>query len=192
MSEHDIGRLLYLILLLAVVGGFFLLQGRRRLGQMAQQLLIWALIIVGLSAGWVLWQDVAGNSPRQSVVVTGETIEVPRERDGHYYLTLELNGAPVRFVVDTGATDVVLSQADARSIGIDPESLRYSGTARTANGTVRTAPIRIDQVRLGEFTDRGLMAWVNEGTMDISLLGMTYLQRFARIEIARDRLILTR
>ncbi len=192
MSEHDIGRLFYLILLLAVVGGYFLLQNRRRLGQMAQQALIWALIIVGLSAGWVLWQDIAGNSPRQSVVVTGETIEVPRERDGHYYLTVEMDGTPVRFVVDTGATDVVLSQADARAIGIDPESLRYTGTARTANGTVRTARVRIGEVRLGEFTDRGLMAWVNEGAMDISLLGMTYLQRFARIEIARDRLILTR
>ncbi len=192
MNEYDIGRLFYLILLLAVVGGYFLLNNRRRLGQMAQQFLIWVLIIVGLSAGWVLWQDVAGNTPRQSVIVTGETIEVPRERDGHYYLTVAMDGTPIRFVVDTGATDVVLSQADARAIGLDPDALRYSGIARTANGEVRTARVRIDEVQLGEFTDRDLMAWVNEGPMDISLLGMTYLQRFARIEIARDRLILTR
>ena len=130
--------------------------------------------------------------PRQSVSVGEGAIAVPRSRDGHYYLTLNLNGTDVRFIVDTGATDVVLTQADAARIGIDPDSLRFTGIARTANGTVRTAPVRLDVVRLEGFTDRGIGAFVNEGALDTSLLGMGYLERFDRIEIQRDRLILTR
>lgn len=193
MTGDDYGRVIYLMLLLVAIGGYFLVANRDRLGQALQQGAIWGLIIVGLAAGWNLWQDIAQPStPRQSVITGEARVEVPRARDGHYYLTLEMNGTPIRFVVDTGATDVVLTTQDASSIGIDPDDLAYLGQARTANGTVRTARIRIDDVRLGEFTDRNLPAWVNEGQMETSLLGMAYLQMFDRIEIAQDRLVLTR
>ena len=66
-------------------------------------------------------------------------MEVPRSADGHYYLTMEVNGAPIRFVVDTGATELVLSRADAERAGIDTGGLIYSGRAFTANGMVETA-----------------------------------------------------
>jgi len=62
----------------------------------------------------------------------------------------------------------------------------------TANGTVRTASARVDEITLGDIRDTGLRVSVNEGEMPQSLLGMAYLRRFARIEIADDTLILTR
>ena len=62
----------------------------------------------------------------------------------------------------------------------------------TANGIVRTARVTLNDVRLGNIQDAAVSAYVNEAEMDGSLLGMDYLSRFERIEIARGRLILTR
>ena len=98
----------------------------------------------------------------------------------------------VDFVVDTGATDIVLTRADAARVGIDPATLRYDGRASTANGIVRSARVRLDSFRLGGVLDRDVTAVVNEGEMETSLLGMRYLQRFERLEIADNRLVLER
>ncbi len=192
MSGDDIARFAYLGLLgLAIAGGMFV-QFRGRMGEMARNAAIWVLIFLGVIAAVGLWSDISNTvSPRQAVI-DADTIEVPRGRDGHYYLTLEVNDVPVIFVVDTGATDIVLSQRDARSIGLDPDELAYLGTAQTANGIVRTAPVRLETVVLGDIEDRNLRAVVNEGQIDASLLGMGYLGLFSRIEIADGRLILTR
>lgn len=192
MDGSDIARFAYLALLGAVVAGYFLAQNRRNLGKVAQQAMIWVLIFVGVIAGYGLWSDIQRDlAPRQSVLSTGQ-VEVPRMFDGHFYLTARLNGEPVEFVVDTGATDVVLTKADALRIGIDLDALTYTGSAMTANGMVRTARARIDRISVGEIEDRNLEVWINEGEMDRSLLGMAYLRRFSRIEIADDTLILTR
>ena len=122
----------------------------------------------------------------------GTTIVLPRARDGHYYLTLDINNVPVEFVVDTGASQVVLTQDDAKRIGLNPSSLSYLGTASTANGTVRTAAVRLDTVSLGAITDTSVRAVVNDGQMFGSLLGMTYLSNFDSITIKDGQLILSR
>lgn len=193
MSDHDIGRLIYLGLLGSVLVVYLILANRNSLGTLARGAVLWGLIFIGVVAAYGLWETVRDEVAPQQVLRTGDgRVEVPRSRDGHYYITLDINGAELRFMVDTGATDMVLTMADAAAVGIDPDTLRFTGIARTANGTVRTARVRLDAVRLGDFVDHGVTAWVNEGALDTSLLGMAYLDRFARIEIARDRLILTR
>ena len=193
MDSNDAGRLIYLVLLACVVGGYFLVSRRDRLGQVARHGALWGLIFVGVIAGFGLWSDIRDDViPRQSVVAGPSRIEVPRAFDGHYYLTLSLNGTPVQFVVDTGASGVVLTREDAERAGIDTAALVYSGVAQTANGTVRTARTRVNQVALGPILDRDVSVWVNQGEMPASLLGMTYLQRFERIEISGGRLVLER
>lgn len=117
---------------------------------------------------------------------------MPRSPDGHYHLTLDVNGTPLRFIVDTGATDIVLSREDALRVGIDPTTLRFFGRAVTANGTVQTARVTLESVTLGPHTDHNVPARVNGGSMTGSLLGMGYLERFQRVEISRDRLTLMR
>jgi aspartyl protease family protein len=98
----------------------------------------------------------------------------------------------VEFLVDTGASEVVLSTQDARRAGFDPEKLAYLGRASTANGIVQTASVRVDELALGEIRDRNLRVSVTRGEMDKSLLGMTYLQRWSSIEIRNGALVLTR
>ena len=117
---------------------------------------------------------------------------MPRGPNGHYFLLAEVNGAPVRFVLDTGATSLVLTKADAEAAGLDLDELQYYSRAMTANGEVRTAPVRLDSITLGPVTDTDVSAVVNEGEMTNSLMGMTYLQRWGRIEIAGDTLTLVR
>lgn len=191
MQGEEIGRLIYLVLLGGAIAGYFIVQNRHRLGQMAQQAAVWGLIFVGLIAGVGLWSDIRSTVlPRQAVFADQGTIEVPRAPDGHFYLTLQINGTPVPFVVDTGASQLVLSRQDARRVGVDPAQLGFTGEARTANGIVQTAPVKLDRVALGPFEDRNMRAWVNAGEMDTSLLGMSFLQHFEKLEMTRDRLIL--
>ncbi len=192
MSTDQIMQLTYLVLLGAAIGGSAIVAGRSNMGKMTQQAAIWALIFVGVIGAYGLWDEIDRDvTSRQSVMDNGQ-ISVPRSPDGHYYLTLDINDVPIRFVVDTGASQVVLTQDDAQRIGIDPNTLRYFGTASTANGVVRTAPVKLDAVALGDIRDRNLPAVVNEGAMTESLLGMTYLDRYDRIEITRGELVLTR
>lgn len=193
MEDLDYGRLLYLLLLLGVVGSWVFVQNRQSLSTTMQQIAIWAFIFLGVIAGYGLWDDIR-QTVRPQQAVLGETgqVTVPRAADGHYYLTVAVNGAPVNFLVDTGATAVVLTTDDARRAGFDPDTLAFVGRAQTANGEVRTAPVWVEELSLGKFQDRNFRVSVNGGEMDKSLLGMTYLQRWSSIEIRNGALVLTR
>ena len=195
MQGGDIASIFYLTLLGGALLAYLLISTREGLGTMLRHAVLWGLIFIGVVAAYGLWQDAFPD--RSAALVTGEgQISIPRGRDGHYYLTLEINDAPVRFVVDTGATELVLSQRDAAAVGLDPDALAYLGQARTANGVVPIARVSLDDVVLAEgdlrIEDRNVSAFVNQGELDTSLLGMGYLERFARIEIESGRLILTR
>lgn len=193
MSSDDTASLIYLLILGGVIAGYAVLANRQRMGQMVRQLMLWGLIFLGVIAGYGLWNDVSGNLlPQQSVAVDEARVEVPLSRDGHYYLTLEANGVPIEFVVDTGATEVVLSRQDAVRAGIDLDSLVYLGRAQTANGEVRSARVRLETLNLGGIEDRNVTVAVTDGEMFGSLLGMSYLRRFDRIEIEDNRLVLYR
>lgn len=193
MSSDVTGQLIYLVLLGCLVASYVFVSFRKDIGTFARNAALWAFIIIGVAVSYGLWNDISGAIvPRQSVMVEDARIEAPRHDDGHYYLTMTLNDVPVEFVVDTGATDVVLTARDAERIGIDLGELIYTGRASTANGTVRTARVTIDNVRIGDMTEDRLRAWVNEGELDTSLLGMAYLQRFETVEIRNNKLILQR
>lgn len=192
MENFDLLNLTYLVILGSVILLWFVVQNRESVGKLMQQALIWGLIFVGAIAVVGLWGDIRQTVRPSQNVVSQDRIELPRAPDGHYYLTAEVSGVPVRFVVDTGASQIVLSQEDAERIGIDTKSLAYLGRAYTANGEVRTAPVRLENLVVGSVRHENLRAVVNEGEMGQSLLGMDYLQRFASIEITGGRLILTR
>ncbi|MGR3711785.1 MAG: retropepsin-like aspartic protease family protein [Shimia sp.] len=193
MSGDDLGQMAYLIMLLVFLGFWFVGSNRQRLGKTMQQAAIWALIFVGAIAAVGLWDDIRSTvTPLQTVMSDEGRIELPRGQDGHFRATLEINGTRVSFIVDTGASDMVLSKQDATRAGLDPDNLPFFGRAMTANGPVATAPVRLDEVVFGGYVDTNVPASVNGGDMSGSLLGMTYLQRFEQITIAGNKLILTR
>ena len=191
MDGDQISRLMYLGILLVVLLGWALVEYRGRLGFAVRSAMAWGMIFLGAMAGYGLWGDIRSSILPVQAVTEGGKIEVPRAEDGHYYLTLTIDGIKVKFMADTGATNVVLSDSDARRLGIDPDGLAYLGQAETANGTVLTADVSIRNVELGPFYDAGISASVTNGAMEGSLLGMNYLGLY-RIEIDRDKMILSR
>jgi aspartyl protease family protein len=188
----SIANLIYLLLLLLFVGGWLArgrFEGRSQAFRHAGS---WIVIFAVAVLAAALWDDIRRDVPQQAFVEEDGAIAVPRASDGHYYLIAEVEGEPVRFLIDTGATDVVLTRVDAERVGIDTADLLFSGRAGTANGEVRTAPVWLGSFRIGPIGDRDVRAHVNEGQMSTSLLGMSYLRRYGRIEIAGNRLILER
>lgn len=193
MDSDNIAQLAYLGLLALVLGGAFLLSSKLKLSQTLQMAAIWALIFIGAVAVVGLWGDIQDDlHPSQTRFDGDGTIEIPRSRDGHYYVTLDINGAPIEFIVDTGATDIVMNRSDAATAGLNLNDLVFLGRAATANGEVRTAPVRLDSVSIGPHTDTNVRAVVNDGDLWQSLLGMGYLQNWGRIEIANGQMRLSR
>jgi len=192
MTTDQTMRALYLGILGIAIAGSLIVSGRENLNKTLQQAAIWLFIFLGVIGAYGLWEDISRDTTGRQGYLSDGRIEVPLSRDGHYYLTLEVNNVPLRFVVDTGASQIVLTQQDAQRIGIDPSTLNYWGHAMTANGEVRTAPVVLGSITLGQVEDTHVDAVVNGGEIDMSLLGMTYLNRFDHIEISNSQMVLSR
>lgn len=199
-SDNDWARVVYLVLLLVLVSSSVLAGRRLRLKGVAKAAALWVVIIAVLALGYsyrlelrVIGERVLGEFlPHRGTVVGDDEVRFPVRNDGHFLIEALVDGTPVRFLVDTGASDIVLSPADARRIGFDPENLAFTGFAETANGTVRTAPVRLGSVAIGPIRMSDLPASVNQAAMRGSLLGMSFLKRLRSFEMRDDVLILRR
>ncbi len=191
MSSDDWASLLYLLILIVAIGGWVWAGARRDLSRALQQLLMWVMIFLGLVSLYGL-RDTLDRQlfVGSRVEAKGDRIIITRAPDGHFYLPLEIDGVKLRFLVDTGASNIVLSARDAGRIGIDTTRLVAVGEAMTANGPVAIAPVTLRNVRLAGHELGRVRAFVSEGEMDVSLLGMDFLRRFGRISIEGDRMVL--
>lgn len=193
MDGWDQGRLFYLILLLLLVSGSVLYGRRESFSKTLQQALVWLGIFVFAIIGYGFRDTLTGQLFTGYVrQVDPTTVALFRTPSGSFEAVAQVNGVDVNFLIDTGATSLVLSRQDAERAGIDLARLDFSGQALTANGSVPTAPVRIASFRFGDFADTDVRASVNGGALDTSLLGMSYLSRFEKIEIEGDRMTLTR
>ena len=119
------------------------------------------------------------------------TVETKLERapNGHFYADGNVNGQPVRLVVDTGATTVALTVADAQRIGVSFSPNEFTVIGTGASGAVRGQPVTLDSVEIGGKQVRGVRAAVVEG-LDVSLLGQTYLGRIGSVQMSGDTMTL--
>jgi aspartyl protease family protein len=115
---------------------------------------------------------------------------ISKASDGHFWAEAEVNGERVRFLVDTGATAVALTAADAERLGFAPKELDYAYTVTTASGPARAAQIKLASISVAGARIPNVEALVIEKGLDTSLLGMTYLGRLSRIEATPQALIL--
>ncbi len=119
-----------------------------------------------------------------SIAANGD-LTLNMQGDGHFHAQLEIGSVAIPMVVDTGATHVVLTQADAERAGIRPSTSDYNGYAETAGGRVMVAPVMLDRVRLGNIELHGVQASVVRGTvLGQSLMGQSVLNRMNSITIA--------
>ena len=162
-------------------------------------LLCCGLVLLGvglLDRGGPLLPDGAASSPperqpampapRPSAPASNTIVYTANER-GHVVLDAAVNGAPVRMLVDTGASLVTLTPADARAAGINPAGLVFSGHVQTANGTARMAPVSLREIRIGQLSIYEVPAAVLEN-LNVSLLGMSFLGRLQGYEMRDGKL----
>jgi aspartyl protease family protein len=121
----------------------------------------------------------------------GQVVELPLGSDGHYHAEAEINGRSIGVLVDTGASVVALTFEDAEAAGLYMSDQDFTHRIQTANGKAKAAPVMLDRVSIGDITIRDVRAVVMEqGSMTVSLLGMTFLNEIDRVDIRSGRLIL--
>lgn len=119
----------------------------------------------------------------------GNEIRLERSYDGHFYADVSINNVPVHALVDTGASGIALSRDDARRAGIATSAGMYGVVGEGASGDVHGEFVTIDNVTLGSTSASGMEAVVlDSGNM--TLLGQSFLSRFASVEIRDDTMVL--
>ena len=129
------------------------------------------------------------NAPAQAA--SASSAAIAKSSDGHFWARGTVNGASVRFLVDTGATAVALTPADAERLGLTPADLHYSYRVVTAGGQTRAASVKLASITVAGARLNDVDALVIEKGLDTSLLGMSYLGRLSRFEATRQSLVLT-
>lgn len=196
----DLARVLYLGIWGTVIAAGILGSGMR-LGYVARSLASWMLIALILVAGYQYryeLQDIAsrvtaGLVPGSPLSVRdgGNTVMLEKAPNGHFQARIAVNGVPVQTIVDTGATTTVLTAADARAAGFDPEALSYTISVSTANGMARAARVTADEITLGTISRRNVPVLVaDRGMLDQSLLGMNFIGTLSGFDVRGDRMIL--
>ena len=134
----------------------------------------------------------AGSAPRQiaRTTATGAEIVIPAGRNGHFTVTAEVEGVEILFLVDTGASQVILTAEDAERLGHRVDFLEFSERFQTANGEIRGAPLLLSELRIGDLEIEDVRASVIRAPMSTSLLGMSFLSRLEGYEVGEEGLIL--
>ncbi|MBA4807757.1 TIGR02281 family clan AA aspartic protease [Brevundimonas sp.] len=113
---------------------------------------------------------------------SGVATQVVKGPDGHYWAQAKIDGRAVQVLVDTGASVVALTRADARRLGVDPAPEAFTGKVQTASGVVRAAPVELKTISVAGVRVDKVEALVVEEGLAYSLLGMSYLGRLSAFE----------
>jgi len=132
------------------------------------------------------------DEPSGPIQTSGRRVALRADQRGHYQVDATVNGRSIEAIVDTGATTVALNADSARRVGIYLSRSDYTVPISTANGVVAAAPVMLSQVRVGGIVVRNVQAVVLPGNvLTTNLLGMSFLARLSKFEVANGQLVLT-
>lgn len=120
----------------------------------------------------------------------GQEIILDRRDDGHFYTEAMVEGTPVQFLIDTGASTIALTGSDAEAIGIDWNADDVAPVARGAGGMVHGVRVTLNEVRIGDFEARNIDAAIIPEGLPVSLLGQSFLKQVPDLAIQDDRMVL--
>jgi aspartyl protease family protein len=205
MPSRDFAQLGFLVILLVFVSSALFGRGFR-LGEIARSMVVWVAIILLLVGGYAYRDELLGVSGRVLGVLApgfpiagrfvdgqdADSVMIVRSSGGHFAIRAAVDDTTLFFLVDTGASFVTLTPEDAAAVGFDVGALDFSLPIRTANGSIQAAPIVIDRLSVGDIEREGVRALVApQGSLDQSLLGLSFLNTLQSYTIAGDRLLLT-
>jgi aspartyl protease family protein len=198
IGEFDSQLILQVLFFIIVI--WFLMQGTGRLNKNSySSILLWTLIFIILIIIYAFRFELDSFKHKVLAVLIpsyswsddqGQLV-IARSQDGHFYVEAETkHHDKIKFLVDTGASDIALTKQAAKKLGIDLSKLDYTKRYDTANGVSYAAPVKIEQLTIGNKTFYDLSANVTSGGLDISLLGMSLIGNFKDFKINQDLLIL--
>ena len=144
---------------------------------------------VAMAAGSDAADRAAASDDSYAAWVAGTT-ELPRAADGHFYADAQLNGSRIGFLVDTGASVVALTGADARAAGLAWSQADVGPVAQGASGPVEGVHVTLDSVTLGGHEARNVAAVIVPEGLPVSLLGQSFLSTIHPVRIEQDRMVL--
>ena len=169
-----------------------------------RQILILAVLVLAAGSYFARFADKAVSVPSSSQAATVQPVEQPQQtsvgqhkmeltsgRDGHFHVDARVNSRHVDFLVDTGASQVIMRETDASMVGVHMMPRDYTAIVTTANGRLKAAPTKIDRIEIGDITVFDVPALVlPDEALSQNLLGVAFLSRLRRYEFAEGRLVL--
>ncbi|WP_372784919.1 TIGR02281 family clan AA aspartic protease [Phenylobacterium sp.] len=197
-STDDWSRVAYAAGLVALVSAGLIRTRRIDWGQRARQIAGWIGVVAVLAVGFAYRDELGAVGQRvrsefssgYPVATAPREVVVSQDDNGSFFVMGRVNGQLVRFLVDTGASDTVLSPADAERLGIDTSSLSFDRAAETANGVGYGARYKADSLAVGPILLSDVPMVINKAPMTSSLLGLTFLGRLDSFQVRGHRLYL--
>ncbi|MBM3469079.1 MAG: TIGR02281 family clan AA aspartic protease [Alphaproteobacteria bacterium] len=155
---------------------------------------IFAVLLIGYSFREEM--GIVGNRLKTNILPFSATenkdgsVSFLRSNSGHFHIEALVNNIPIHFMVDTGASKVSLTIADAKRLGIDVDKLAYTVPIQTANGISFGAPVPLSEFKVGPIVIKDCSAFVCQNLSELSLLGMSFLEQLKGFRIEGDRLTL--
>ena len=171
---------------------------RPKFGETARYVAIWAAVMAILALGYAYRTDIAdaalrlraGLIPSYAQKTGPHDLVLGQDASGGYSVIGEVNGQKINFAVDTGASDIVLSPADAQRLGVDMTHLDFARQFETANGVGQGAGYTVSTLVVGPIRFTNVPVSINRAPMSTSLLGMEFLKRLKSVEAKDGRLYL--
>lgn len=204
LDSTTFGYVAFFLALIVFIGGGMVGSYRGRAGTMARDAVVWLALGLGLVALYAYKDElmpiaarVVGELLPGSAMIVEQSsgglteVRIRKRLDGHFTANVEINGAKIAMIVDTGASTIVLRPEDATKAGIDVSRLTYRVPVLTANGRTLAARVRLEQAAIGPLDRTKLDALVAQpGALTQSLLGMSFLSRLRSYEFSGDFLTL--
>ena len=195
-GEQDSFEVLRLVGLAALVSSGLLTVRRVDLGRAARWAAIWVAILIVLVLGYADRADIVSTGdrlrsalfPAFAVNRAPQEMVVGRSEGGAFYVMAKVNGAPVRFLIDTGSSEIVLSPADAMRAHVSTSGAPMA--SETANGVGYGAIANLYRLQVGPIEMTNVPVAVNRAPMSASLLGMSFLKRLDTFQVRGDQMIL--
>ena len=199
MDNNEWVNILYLMLLLAFIASSIFTRGNMPFLKAVKYFSIWAAIAMFIIILYSFRFDflevktrlVGVLNPSHIQVNSSDKIIINMSYGNHFYANVKVNNQNIRFMIDTGATDMVLSLRDAKKAGINIAKLIFNKPYQTANGISYGASVVLKDVKFGNLNLKNVRASVNSADMGVSLLGMSFLRNFKKYEFYQNKLILT-
>jgi aspartyl protease family protein len=198
VSTQEFSSLAINVTLAVFIGAMVFVLFRERLSKALEAALFWTVIGLVIVLGYTYRVELREIGDRMLAEVVpgraaskGRTVEVTRSRAGDFSVNVQINGARVSMVLDSGASAVVLTQEAAKAAGLPLEVLNYTANVETANGRTRVAPVTLDRLAVGNIVERSVPALIAQpGQLKSNLLGMSFLNRLESWEVRGDKLLM--